>query len=80
MQKVLWRFVETGAIAFYTLLDADALRMRTLMDRYNDAPMDLADASLVTAAEALGLQQVFTLDRHFYAYRINNRQPFVVAP
>ena len=44
--------------------------MRELMARYEDAPMDLADASLVAAAEALSLTRVFTLDRHFYAYRL----------
>jgi len=41
-----------------------------LMDRYSDHPMDLADASLVAAAEALRSTTVFTLDRgDFAAYR-----------
>jgi uncharacterized protein len=31
-----------------------------LMDAYSDHPMDLADASLVVAAEALGTRAVFT--------------------
>jgi hypothetical protein len=33
-------------------------------------PMDLADASLVVAAESLTLRRVFTLDRDFYIYRL----------
>jgi predicted nucleic acid-binding protein len=42
-----------------------------LMNRYADHPMDLADASLVTAAEALQLRKIFTLDRDdFSTYRI----------
>jgi len=43
--------------------------MRGLMAQYQDSPMDLADASLVAAAEALSLTRVFTFNRHFYAYR-----------
>jgi hypothetical protein len=40
------------------------------MDRYADHPMDMPDASLVTAAESLRSTTVFTLDRSdFRAYR-----------
>ena len=31
--------------------------------------MDLADASLVAAAEQHDLRRIFTFDRHFHAYR-----------
>jgi hypothetical protein len=50
------------------------------MQQYQDAPMDLADASLVAAAERLQLRRIFTLDRHFYAYRIDEKHPFDVVP
>ena len=41
------------------------------MEVYADHPMDLADASLVAAAEALGTRQVFTIDRkNFETYRV----------
>jgi predicted nucleic acid-binding protein len=41
------------------------------MERYADHPMDLADASLVAAAEALDTRRVFTIDRRdFEAYRV----------
>ncbi len=46
--------------------------MRDLMATYRDAPMDLADASVVAAAEALSVRRVFTFDSHFYAYRLAN--------
>ena len=40
------------------------------METYADHPMDLADASLVVAAESLGTRKVFTVDRHdFETYR-----------
>jgi len=52
-------------------MDAGLLaRAFELMHKYADHPMDLADASLVTAAEALRTTSVFTLDRNdFSTYR-----------
>jgi predicted nucleic acid-binding protein len=42
-----------------------------LMAQYQDHPMDFADASLVAAAEHLGVQKIFTIDRnHFATYRV----------
>lgn len=41
------------------------------MERDGDHPMDLADASLIVAAETLGTRKVFTSDRQDFAtYRI----------
>ncbi|MGH9379794.1 MAG: type II toxin-antitoxin system VapC family toxin [Thermoanaerobaculia bacterium] len=53
-------------------LDSDWLsRAIELMDTYSDHPMDLADASLVVAAEAHRTTTVFTLDRgDFSTYRV----------
>ncbi len=49
-------------------LDEPALgRCFELMEKYADHPMDLADASLVAAAEALRTLRVFTLDRRDFA-------------
>ncbi|ETX06452.1 hypothetical protein [Candidatus Entotheonella palauensis] len=50
------------------------------MQQYHDAPMDLADASLVAAAEQLRLRRIFSLDRHFHAYRIDGKDSFDVNP
>ena len=42
-----------------------------LMEQYADRPMDLADASLVVAAEVLGTRKIFTIDRNdFETYRV----------
>ena len=54
--------------------------MKVLMERYQDTPMDLADASLVAAAERLGLSRIFTLDSDFYVYRIDDREAFEIVP
>jgi predicted nucleic acid-binding protein len=41
------------------------------MELYADHPMDLADASLVTAAEVIGTRRVFTIDRDdFETYNV----------
>jgi len=55
-------------------------RLRELMRQYADTPMDLADASLVSAAERLGVRQILTLDSHFRAYRIHSKDVFEVVP
>ena len=47
-------------------------RMALFMAKYHDRPMDLADASLVVAAERLGARRIFTLDRDFHVYRLSD--------
>jgi predicted nucleic acid-binding protein len=53
------------------------LRAHTLMSRYRDLPMDLADASLVILAEDLGESRILSTDqRDFAGYRWKNTRPF----
>ena len=47
-----------GQVRLHELAAAEIDRMAVLMEKYQDRPMDLADASLVTAAERLGIRQV----------------------
>lgn len=76
--------------ALWTLLDARAIevaepsvhlleRMRALMEKYQDTPMDLGDASLVALAEARGIRRIFSLDDDFLIYRVG-RLSFEVVP
>lgn len=52
-------------------------RMITLMKKYEDLPMDFADASLVVLAEELHDGRILTLDRRdFSVYRWKDTQPF----
>ena len=55
-------------------------RMIILMDKYQDRPMDLADASIIAAAESLGSKQIFTLDRDFHVYRLMDGSALEVVP
>jgi len=64
-------FIGQGSMAVHFSSDAELERGFELMELYRDHPMDLADASVITAAEILGTRKVFTLDRRdFEAYRI----------
>ena len=61
--------------------ESDATRMRELMEKYPDPPMDLADAALVRIAEREDLTRIFTIDRrHFSVYRPGRRRRFSVLP
>ena len=80
-QKALWSRLETEALALAPLDETDAPRMRELMEKYRDLPMDLADAALVRVAERESLTQIFTLDRrHFSVYRSGRRRRFSIVP
>ncbi len=52
-----------------------------LMEKYEDIPMDFADATLVVLAEEMGMTESFTLDgRGFNAYRIHGKKGFRLWP
>ena len=81
VQDHLWLFVQRGGIDVWNLAKEDVARVRDLMKQYRDLPMDLADATLVAAAEALNTSEVFTLDhRDFSTYRLEGRRRFILIP
>ena len=63
----LREFIEGGGLSVWFFERTSLTRAFEVMERYADHPMDLADASLVVAAESLGTRQVFTLDRKDFA-------------
>ena len=79
-QEELWSYVADGLLALHTPGEGEWERMRALMAQYRDTPMDLADASLVVAAELLNLRRIFTLDSDFYVYRLHGAHAFEVVP
>ncbi|ETW92952.1 MAG: hypothetical protein ETSY1_41385 [Candidatus Entotheonella factor] len=64
-------FVQRDGLAVW-LMDASSIqRAFELMEQYGDHPMDLADASLLVAAETLPAYSIFTIDRQDFAtYRV----------
>ncbi len=64
-------FILKGGVSIWFLDDTGVQRAFELMEQYADHPMDLADASLIVAAEVLKTTKVFTIDRQdFETYRI----------
>jgi len=80
-QEALWTILEQGDLQIALQGPEEYRRMRLLMRKYHDLPMDLADASLVCRAEKEGVREIFTLDREdFSVYRIRGRQTFQIWP
>jgi hypothetical protein len=80
-QESLWGMLRQGDLETVFQGADDYDRMRALMDKYKDHPMDLADASLVRLAEERRLREIFTLDEtDFRTYRIQGRQSFRLWP
>jgi uncharacterized protein len=64
-------FVLNGGVSVWFLDFVGIQRSFELMEQYADHPMDLADASLIVAAETLRTNKVFTIDRQDFAtYRV----------
>ncbi len=66
-----------GDIHLFALEREHLPRIQSLIDKYADLPMDLADASLVLLAEHLGDGRILSTDqRDFGTYRWKNHEPF----
>ena len=79
-QEALWRMVKGQLLEIAPIEGEVLVRLPELMEKYRDAPMDMADASLVAIAEARGLQRIFSLDAHFHAYRLRNGRALQMIP
>jgi predicted nucleic acid-binding protein len=80
-QTALMEMIESGVVDILPLGVSDIPRMRELMRKYRDLPMDLADAALVRVAERERLRRIFTIDRRdFQIYRPLRIGQFVVLP
>jgi uncharacterized protein len=80
-QEALWDMIETGAVEIMPIGIDDVPRMKELMRKYRDLPMDLADAALVRVAERERLRRIFTLDRRdFQIYKPSRIGRFTIFP
>jgi uncharacterized protein len=80
-QVALWDMLETGAVEILPIGFDDISRMKELMRKYRDLPMDLADAALVRVAERERLRRIFTLDRRdFQIYKPSRIGRFTIFP
>jgi hypothetical protein len=80
-QRVCLEFFLRGAFALIPSSRQSLRRVAALMEKYQDLPMDFADATLVVLGEDLGTDRVFTLDRRgFPTYRLHGKKPFHLIP
>ena len=70
----LIRKLAQGSLKIGIDLQDDASGIQSLMQRYSDTPMSLADACLVRLTERISDCRLFTLDSDFEHYRRNGRQ------
>ncbi len=63
------KLVEIGVVRLAFSLDENWREVSSLMRRFNDVPMSLADACLVRMSELVENCTVLTLDADFHIYR-----------
>jgi predicted nucleic acid-binding protein len=79
-QAELWKVRAAGRLLIHDLTAAECERVAMLMEKYQDLPMDLADASLIAVAESRSFRRVFTLDSQFRIYRLADGSVLEVIP
>jgi len=76
-----WRFLRSGVVVVPPLGDDDLPELEALMLRYQDHPMDFADATLVHLARRENLTTIFTVDHNdFETYRIEGKRRLRIVP
>ena len=77
----LFRLVLGGVVVLDQLPYGSLGRIRDLMHRYANLPMDFADATVVELAERLGSSTILTLDeRDFRIYQPRHVEHFRLLP
>ena len=77
----VFHWIVSGHIRLIDLRPVDIRRMRQLLKKYADLPMDLADAALLVACERKKINRVFTIDkRDFLIYRPVHTAQFEILP
>jgi predicted nucleic acid-binding protein len=79
---VVLQALQQGTLQVAFELAKEGAALQTLMRRYTDVPMSLADACLVRLSELHQDSRVFTLDKDFTRYRRHGRQiiPLLAPP
>jgi hypothetical protein len=66
----LLRWIAAGGLTLIEVPDSAKERVLSLIERYADRPMDVADATLLWLADSAGVTEILTLDESgFAAYR-----------
>jgi uncharacterized protein len=80
-QEALLSQVASGVYSLERFSARDVTTAQTVLGRYGDLDLGLADASIVVLADRLGTSTILTLDhRHFRALRSMDGKPFRLLP
>ena len=79
-QERLWSLRSSGRLQIMEIATEEADRMESLMRKYQNVPMDVADASLIAMMESRGMNKIFTIDSDFYIYRLAGASTLEVTP
>lgn len=81
VQDDLWEFIQRGGIRIEAVDKSVYSRCRELMSKYDELPIDLADATLVAIAEEMKILAVFTLDhKDFSVFKPKHKARFALLP
>ena len=68
------KWIELGGITIYEISASDIVKIRVMMEKYIDVPMDLADASLMYIANKENIKDIISIDSDFDIYRTLKKQ------
>jgi len=75
-QASFLKWISLSSIAIESIEAEEVLQISELFEKYNDVPMDFADACIVYLGERLSTNEVATIDSDFEIYRLKGRKPF----
>jgi uncharacterized protein len=73
----LLTWIQSGGLTLTEPGAADFERIKELIEKYADLPMDFTDAVVVGLCERLGIHHVASVDRDFAIYRYKGHTKFI---
>lgn len=69
VQIALLEWINRSGLHLIEMESHHMSRLIQLSEKFKDVPMDLADATLIVAAETYNIKEIATIDSDFYIYR-----------
>jgi len=65
---------DRGALRIEDISESDIKRIIELTKKYDNVPMDLADATLMILAERFDISEIISIDSDYYIYRTMKKE------
>lgn len=72
--------VSAGIFQIPFQLSRESVAIRTILRKYRDRKIDLADACMIRLADEFGVSEILTLDKDFAVYRWGRNKAFQILP